>query len=44
MGCKQPDVLRAVATALRNLTHMQFRICQDDEAGIDTEIPSAVFL
>ena len=44
MGCTQPDILRAVATALRNLTHMQFRICHDNECGDATEIPSALFL
>lgn len=39
------DVLRGVATALRNLTRMQFRECfESAKFGFVTEIPSALFL
>ena len=45
MSCTQLDVLRGVATALRNLTHMQFRDCfQNAKFGLLDDIPSALFL
>ena len=45
MSCTQLDVLRGVATALRNLTHMQFRVSfETAKFGHPDVIPSALFL
>ena len=50
MGCTQPEILRAVATALRNLTLMHFGFGYGDPAWLaggppeSIAIPSALFL